>query len=72
MNEPSVVDMSKFEAEILPAEVTKFAPEKYRASSTLSQATNDLRKRVTDLMRKHDEYAMAFKAQCDELLRMIG
>lgn len=74
MNEvtaPSLVDLDKLGAEIFPAEV-KFAPEKYRASSTLSQATNDLRKRVTDLMRKHDEYAMHFKAQCDEILRMIG
>lgn len=74
MNEvaPTLVDLDKLGAEILPAEVTKFAPEKYRTQATLSQTTNDMRKRINDILRKHDEYTMHLKAQCDELLRMIG
>ena len=75
MNEatvPSLVDMDKLGAEILPAEVTKFAPEKYRTSSTLSQTANDLRKKINNVLRKNDEHTAWLKQECDEILRMIG
>jgi hypothetical protein len=73
---PSLVDMDKLGAELeptsVPAEVARFAPSKYRATTTLSQTTSDLRKVISDMQRAHDEYALKMKAHWDELLRIIG
>ena len=70
---PSLVDLEKLGVELdTPPEVAKFAPAKYRQPTTLSQTTNDMRKQVNDLLRRHDEYTAQLKAACDELLRIIG
>jgi hypothetical protein len=71
---PSLVDMDKLGSELEqpPPEVARFAPSKYRATTTLSQTTNDLRKVISDMQRAHDEYTLKIKAHWDELLRIIG
>lgn len=71
---PSLVDMDKLGVEIggPPAEVARFAPEKYRTASTLSQTANDLRKKINNVLRKNDEHTAWLKQECDEILRMIG
>lgn len=66
----SVID--GVERELIDPNVSKFAPAKYRATSTLTQTTSDLRKVISDMQRAHEDYARQMKSHWDELLRIIG
>ena len=81
MVEPSMAVMDGLERAIVEpipsAEVTKFAPPKYRGinAAALLAIHNDIRKTIGELMdhkRRLDEYSMALKTACDELQRSAG
>ena len=57
------VDLDKLTSEITepPPEVSRFSPSKYRTPTTLSQWTNDMRRRVNEI-----------KQLCDDMLRDLG
>lgn len=78
-NEPSMTTIPNsvidgMERELAPTDpnVSKFAPAKYRAQSTLTQTTSDMRKVISEAQRAHDDYARQMKQHWDELLRLIG
>jgi hypothetical protein len=53
---PSLVDMDRLGREIdPPAEVSKFAPAKYRMTTPLSQWQNDMRRKLTEARQLIDD-----------------
>jgi hypothetical protein len=76
MAEPqTAVDLGKLENDLQPAEVTRFAPSKYRDPATLEAIQNDVRKCIDELdshIRRLDEYRQTLKASRDAIARTIG